>query len=124
MAIQVPSQLTSTRKGNSTATEYFMSIKKLTDELTIAGRAMNFDYIITNVLAGLGTEYDSLVTLVSSREDTTLEELYSTVLTSKARINHNNQALALLNALANITTHQHTYNKNGHGCGNFYQNNN
>jgi len=36
-AVHVCSQLSTLRKGNQSATEYFMTIKHLTDELAIAG---------------------------------------------------------------------------------------
>ncbi|KAA8519085.1 hypothetical protein F0562_013341 [Nyssa sinensis] len=122
--VQVCSELSTAHKGSSTATEYFMSIKKLTDELAIAGQAMSIDDIITYVLVGLGSEYDSLVTMVSSRDTTTLEDLYSLLLTVEARINHNQQALSLPIAAANLATRQPFSSSTGRGRGTFSSNNN
>nr|TKS12698.1 hypothetical protein D5086_0000060760 [Populus alba] len=64
-AIHVRSQLSTLRKGNQSATEYFMTIKRLTNDLAIAGQPLNCDDIITYLLAGLGPEYDTLISMIS-----------------------------------------------------------
>lgn len=55
-AVQVCSQLATARIRNPTANEYFMNIKKLMDDLAVAGQAMKCNDIITYLLAGLGPE--------------------------------------------------------------------
>ncbi|KAF5468811.1 hypothetical protein F2P56_012931 [Juglans regia] len=118
-AIHVRSQLSTLRKGNQSATDYFMTIKRLTDELAIAGQPLPSDDIVTYLLAGLGPEYDSLVSLVSHRADSlTLEDLYSMLLTFEARIQHNNQILSLPTTSANVATKQQS--SGGRGRGHFY----
>ncbi|KAA8537295.1 hypothetical protein F0562_027018 [Nyssa sinensis] len=92
-AIYVRSQLSTLWKGNQSATDYFMTIKRLTNELTIAGQAMKCDDIITYLLAGLGPEYDSLVSM------------------------HNNQIPSLPMASANVATRQQHFSR-GRGRGN------
>lgn len=80
--IQVRSQLANSRKTTQTASEYFMHIKRLTDDLALVGQALKLDDIISYILAALGPEYDSLVTTISSRGNSlTLEEVYSMLLT-------------------------------------------
>ncbi|KAA8534369.1 hypothetical protein F0562_031880 [Nyssa sinensis] len=116
--VHVLSQLSTLRKGNQSATNYFMTIKRLTDELAIAGQALNCDDIITYLLAGLGPEYASLVSMVSHRDNSlTLEELYSMLLMCEARIQHNNQIPSLPVASANVATRQQ-YFSGGRGRGN------
>ena len=51
------------------------------DELALTGQPLKPDDIITYVLAGLGQEYDSLASTITSRSDlVTLEGLYSFLL--------------------------------------------
>lgn len=89
-----------------TANEYFLSIKRMAEELALAGKPLKTDDIITYVLVRLGQEYDSLASTITSRLDpVTSEELYSLLLISESRINHNNQPLQLV-ASANMATKQ------------------
>lgn len=84
-----------------------MIFKRLANELAIVGQPLPKDDIITDLLAGLGLEYDSLVSLVSHCVDfITLEDLYSMLLTCEARILQNNQVLSLPNASENVATKQ------------------
>nr|TKR65777.1 hypothetical protein D5086_0000318010 [Populus alba] len=105
-AIQVRTQLTTIHKGSLSANAYFLSIKRLADELAFAGQPLTADDIITYVLAGLGQEYDSLASIITSRSDfVTLEELYSVLLISESRINHNNQPLQATPSVNVATRH-------------------
>jgi len=103
-AVQIRTQLANIRKGSLSANDYFLSIKHLVDELALAGQPLTADHIITYMLAGLGQEYDSLASIITSRSDSvTLEELYSLLLISESRINHNNQPLQAT-PLVNVAT--------------------
>jgi hypothetical protein len=87
--LQIGTQLATATatKGSKTATDYFHYIKRLTDELVVAGQPLNHNDIITYILAGLSHEYDSFVVSISARtDDITLEEIYSLLLTSDARL--------------------------------------
>ena len=76
--LQLRTQLATASKGHQTATEYFNLIKRLTDELAVAGHPLDHDDIITYLLAGLSHEYDSLVTSITARTDAiSLEEIFS-----------------------------------------------
>ncbi|XP_012846718.1 PREDICTED: uncharacterized protein LOC105966675 [Erythranthe guttata] len=55
--VQVRSQLATSRKGHLSATDYFVQIKKIADQLSMAGQALTSDDIITYILAGLGPEF-------------------------------------------------------------------
>jgi hypothetical protein len=68
--------------------DYFLFIKRMADELALAGQPLKSDEILTYVLAGLGQEYDSLVSTITSHSDVvTLKELYSLLLIAESRIN-------------------------------------
>ncbi|KAA8531224.1 hypothetical protein F0562_005862 [Nyssa sinensis] len=85
--VQICTQLATATKGSKSATEYFLFIKKLTDELAVAGQPMSCEDVLTYVLAGLGHEYDSFVTSISARTaQITMEEVYSLLLTIEARL--------------------------------------
>jgi hypothetical protein len=87
--LQIGTQLATATatKGSKTTTDYFHYIKRLTDELVVAGQPLNHNDIITYILAGLSHEYDSFVVSISARtDDITLEEIYSLLLTSEARL--------------------------------------
>jgi hypothetical protein len=87
--LQIGTQLATATatKGSKTATDYFHYITRLTDELVVAGQPLNHNDIITYILAGLSHEYDSFVVSISARtDDITLEEIYSLLLTSEARL--------------------------------------
>ena len=79
--IQICTQLANARKGALFTNAYFLSIKRMVDELTLVGQPLKPNDIITYVLVGLGQEYDSLASTITSRSDLiTLEEFYSLLL--------------------------------------------
>lgn len=88
--VQIRTQLATATKGNKIAIEYFLYIKKLTDELAIAGQPMTCEDVITYILAGLGHEYDNFVASILARtKRVSLEKIYSLLLTTEARISRN-----------------------------------
>lgn len=79
---QIRSQLAASRKGRLSTIDYFMHIKKLTDQLAIACQALKCDHYS---LGDLRPEYDSFISTVGGREHITLQEVYSMLLTDEAR---------------------------------------
>jgi hypothetical protein len=65
-AMQLRMQLTTLKKNDLSATDYFSRVKGLTDNLAAAGEPLRDDEIIAYVLTGLPEEYDLLVTSVTS----------------------------------------------------------
>ena len=112
--LQIRTQLATATKGSKTATDYFQYIKQLTNELAVAGQPLNHDDIITYLLAGLSHEYDSLVASISTRTDEiTLEELYSLLLTSEARLSRHQLTPAIQQPSANIAQRPHSFPRRG-----------
>lgn len=80
--------LATTKKGTQSVTEYFTKMKGFGDEMIEAGRALSDDELVEYVLAGLGPEFESLVTSLTTRiESVSIDELYSQLLTFEARSN-------------------------------------
>jgi hypothetical protein len=102
--IWIRTQLENVCKGALSVNAYFLSIKQMADKLALVGQPLIADDIITYVLMGLGQEYDSLASIITSHSDlVTLEELYSLLLICESRINYNNQPLQAT-ALVNVAT--------------------
>lgn len=80
-----------------------MHIKRLKDNLAVTRQLLNIDDTITYLLADLGPKYDSLVTTISTcNESLTMEEVYSMLLTCEARITYHSQSTPTTNVLANV----------------------
>ena len=85
--IHIHTQLATIKKGTHYANEYFLSIKKLTNELVVAGRSLHYDEIITYVLIGLWHDCDSSVSFIYVRIDhVTLKKVYSLLIVTEARL--------------------------------------
>nr|TKR99539.1 hypothetical protein D5086_0000189690 [Populus alba] len=98
--------LATARKGAMNAKDYFLSINQMSDELALAGQPLNSDEILTYILAGLGQEYDSLVSTITSRSDVvTLEELYSLLLITESRINQHHDTIQVTASVNMATRH-------------------
>jgi hypothetical protein len=67
--MQVHFQLATLKKGNSSVTDYFHKMKTLIDTLAAYGQPLNDFETVSFLLAGLGLEFDHLVTSVTTRVD-------------------------------------------------------
>nr|TKS11759.1 hypothetical protein D5086_0000070570 [Populus alba] len=105
--IQLRTELVNTRKGSQSAHDFFMQIKRMTDELVIVDHALHYDEIISYLLSGLGHDYDSFVTTITARTDhVTLEEVYALLLTTEARLQHHNAPT--IQPVVHMATRQHS----------------
>lgn len=85
-AIQTRAQLAVAKKKGTPAADYFRHMKTLADSLAAIGQPLREDEIIAYILAGLGPDYDSLVTTLSVKaEDLTLDEVYAHLLAYEHR---------------------------------------
>jgi hypothetical protein len=86
-AVNLRISLANTKKGNSSATDYFTKMKGFSDEMVAAGQPITDDELIEYILTGLPTEYESLVTsLITRVESVTIDELYSQLLNFETRM--------------------------------------
>lgn len=71
--------------------EYFNKAKLISDTLFAAGKTLSPIEFTTYLLAGLGADYDSLVTSIMTRLDLlSPEEVYNHLLTHESRLSHPN----------------------------------
>ena len=89
------------------ANDYFLFIKRLTDELAMAGQPLRCDEIISCVLARLGHEYDGLVSSIYAQNDpVSLEEVYSLLIVIESCLNHHQLSIPTTLHVANIAQQQ------------------
>jgi hypothetical protein len=85
--MQIYFQLATVKKGNTSITEYFQTIKTLSDTLAAAGQPLNDLESVSFLLKGLGSEYDPFVTSVTTRVDPlSIDELYGLLLAHEMRL--------------------------------------
>ena len=86
-AINTRIELTNLKKGNLTMAEYLGKIKTLTDEVACTASALFDPEIVSKILVGLDMEYNSVVSALAARvESSTIPELHSQLLSFDARL--------------------------------------
>jgi hypothetical protein len=103
--MQVYFQLATVKKGSNSITEYFQTMKTLSDTLAAAGQPLNDFESVSFLLKGLGSEYDPFVTSVTTRVDPlSIDELYGHLLAHEMRLDQQLPAIDALPPTANFTT--------------------
>jgi hypothetical protein len=70
--------------------EYFRMVKSLADTLAVIGKRLEDDEVISYLLGGLGSEYESLVISLTTRNDVfTINDVYAHMLSHELRIQKN-----------------------------------
>lgn len=73
--LQLRFSLQSTKKGAESIEEYVLKMKKLAHSLMAAGQPLADDELIPYILRCLGTEYESVVVNLTSKDSVNLEEV-------------------------------------------------
>ena len=111
--IQLRTLFAGTRKNEMTATAYFTKMRGIADELTAAGKKMEDDDLISQILAGLDAEYNPFVSSIAARTDAySLSEIYAQFIAFEARLESQNSGSQQYNSSANLAA------RGGHGKGN------
>lgn len=98
-------QLASLKKGAETITEFFNRAKGLVTTLAAAGHHIPESEFFVYLLAGLGAEYDSLVTSISLQTNLpSPTQILSHLLVHESRISHQSNPLLSNPPSANNTT--------------------
>ena len=99
--MQIYYQLATLRKGDSPIADYFHRFTNLADTL-VAVNPLNDIEMISFLLTGLGSDYDSFVTSVNTGvEPLSLEDLYGHLLAHELRLIQNQLSVDLSVAAAN-----------------------
>ena len=108
-------QLATLRKGDSCITDYYHRFTKLTYTLAAIDQPLPHHESLSFLLAGLGSDYDSLVTSVQTQlTPIALEDLYGHLLSHELRLSHNQPSVDLSTAGANFV-HKNYSNRGGRG---------
>jgi hypothetical protein len=98
-------QLATLKKDNSTITDYYQRFQQLADALAAVNKPLSHFEMVSFLLAGLGSEYDPLVTSVQTRvEPLPIEELYGHLLAHEQRLDHQTIAIDLAVSGANVAS--------------------
>jgi len=85
--LQIRSQLSREKKGDSSASAYYSKMKGLADEMAAAGKKFDDDGLIGYILNGLDSDYNPFVSSVSVKDSLSLSDLYAQLLSYEARLN-------------------------------------
>jgi hypothetical protein len=95
--IHIRAQLTAAKTKGTPAAEYFCNMKQLADTLASIGKPLSEDEVVAYILAGLGPDYDTLVTSLTMRnDDLTLDEVYAYLLSFEQRHEQHDAELTLV----------------------------
>lgn len=112
--MQLKSKLENLKKGSLSLKEYFTKVKNIVDSLTAAGKPISRTNHIMHLLASLGTEFDSTVSVISTRVDPpSLQEVYSILLAQEGRNERNAITTEASLPSVNLTT-QEQFKKGNH----------
>jgi hypothetical protein len=85
--LHLRNQLVATRKGDMSIASYFSTMRGYADEMASAGKSLDDDDVVSYILNGLDTDYNSLIEQVNEMtEMISLETLYSQLLDTEARV--------------------------------------
>lgn len=92
--MNVRMQLANLKNNDQSTTEYINKGKRLADTLASIGQPLRDEEVISYLLYGLGEEYDSLVTSVTTHIDVvSLSDLYAHLLAFELRLEQRNPNL-------------------------------
>ncbi|KAJ0962959.1 hypothetical protein J5N97_028081 [Dioscorea zingiberensis] len=114
--MQIRLQLSTLQKKDLSVTDYFHRVKNLADTLSAIGQPLQEEEIISYMLAGLGSDYDPLVTSVTTRTDTiSLNDVYAHLMSYELRMEHHNTSfqIPVTGSAANVATRNN--NRGGSG---------
>jgi hypothetical protein len=86
-------QLATLKKGASSISDFFQKAQSIAHTLAAIDEPLKASELISYILAGLGSNYDPLITSITTRIDpVSLKDLYGHLLTHEQRLDHANTA--------------------------------
>jgi len=105
-------QLATLKKGASSIADYFQRVQTLAHTLAAIDQPLKDSELISYLLAGLGSDYDPLITSITTRIDPiTLDELFGYLLTHEQRLEHSHSAGDLSLSSANVAQRNNSISK-------------
>ncbi|KAM6577282.1 hypothetical protein CsatB_029119 [Cannabis sativa] len=87
--LQLKGQFSHVHKGNLPISDFIDKVQSIADSLAIAGSPVDDQDLILQILNGLGPEFDSVVSGITSRSDIlTVEDVQALLLSHESRIEH------------------------------------
>jgi hypothetical protein len=93
--------LATTKKGDLSIATYINKMHALGDELATSGKLIDDDDLISYILTGLDFKYNSVITMLIAKENLTLSEVHSQLLSFEQRL----KLQRSLEHYANVTSH-------------------
>ncbi|PON83159.1 Copia-like polyprotein/retrotransposon [Trema orientale] len=122
--LQLKMELQNLKKGNLSMADYLAKLENLADQCAIAGYLIEDEDLVMHALAGLDSEYDSIVCIITTRhtdEKLALKEVYSLLLNQEARIQQHHAAMVINNPSANYSAKNGgQYGTRSRGHGNYF----
>lgn len=118
-------QIQTQKKRSMSMSEYFAKMKRIANNLALAGKPVELNDFIMHILTGLdSSDYESLVTTVLARgENINLDEFYFLLLSHENRIEQNKGKVSsnvFHYLFANVAKKNQNFGKN---CGGYQKNN-
>jgi hypothetical protein len=105
--MQLKQQLATLKKCAFTISAYYQKAQGFSHLLAAIGKPIEALELVSAILAGLGPEFDSLVTFVTTRQDSiSLNELYGFMLSYEMRLEQHKSAIDLNISTANTAQRQ------------------
>ncbi|KAF5471554.1 hypothetical protein F2P56_008335 [Juglans regia] len=107
---QIRHQLTNLKKGSLSVTDYYQKVRLLSDTMTAAGEPHRDSEVVSYILNGLTSDFDSFVISVSTRATPiSSAELFNLLLTFESRPSLNTAQQGLLpTPTVNVTTQSYS----------------
>lgn len=126
---QIRTQMATPRRRDVTGADYYKAMKIMADTLAAIGEPLRPSEIISYVLAGLGQEYESLISSLNVKDDLQLDEVYAHLLgydqrqeTYQAEVQLGNSSVSYAGMHAgNTTNHSVHYSGKQGGQGRGHQ---
>lgn len=111
-SIQIRTQLSNTKKGDTSASEYYQKMTALADTMANIGHPMTDEEVIGYILVGLGAGHGDLftaITVLSNNQEVKLSEFYSYLVAHEAQSAAMNGSTEFASS-ANVVTKQEPSN--------------
>lgn len=110
-------QLANHKKKDSSVADCFQMMKRLADTMASIGYPLHDEETMSYILAGLDSDYDSLVTSVTTRpEPISLDDLYAHLISYESRQDLNNSEVQIGSSINNAARMNSNSNNNNIGC--------